>query len=29
LSNKLYRKLEKEGEREAFENRKKAERPKC
>lgn len=27
--NKLYRKLEKEGEREAFENRKKAERPKC
>lgn len=26
--NKLYRKLEKEGEREAFENRKKAERPK-
>lgn len=27
--NKLYRKLEKEGEREASENRKKAERPKC
>lgn len=27
--NKLYRKLEKEGEREAFENRKKAESPKC
>lgn len=27
--NKLYRKLEKEGKREAFENRKKAERPKC
>lgn len=27
--NKLYRKLEKEGERKAFENRKKAERPKC
>lgn len=27
--NKLYRKLEKEGECEAFENRKKAERPKC
>lgn len=27
--NKLYRKLEKEGEREAFENRKKAERSKC
>lgn len=26
---KLYRKLEKEGEREAFENRKKAESPKC
>lgn len=27
--NKLYRKLEKEGEREAFENRKKVESPKC
>lgn len=27
--NKLYRKLEKEGEREAFENRKKTESPKC
>ena len=27
--NKLYRKLEKEGEREAFENRKRAESPKC